>query len=147
MGDLKVGVAAVLWRNGRVLMMQRQGSHGAGTWAFIGGHLDEGESPKEAAAREVLEETGLRVPPGLFEATTFTSDVFKSEGKSYITLYFKADLDTGSRVEAEPEIREPTKASDMKWVRPGDWPGELFLPIQNLLNQQAGLKALERWTL
>ena len=36
----------------------------AGTWWFtVGGGLDEGESPREGAARELFEETGLRVAP------------------------------------------------------------------------------------
>jgi 8-oxo-dGTP pyrophosphatase MutT (NUDIX family) len=35
----------------------------AGTWWFtVGGGLDEGESPRAAAARELLEETGLSLP-------------------------------------------------------------------------------------
>ena len=36
----------------------------SGTWWFtVGGGLDDGESPREGAARELLEETGLQVPP------------------------------------------------------------------------------------
>ncbi|MFI4859740.1 MAG: bis(5'-nucleosyl)-tetraphosphatase [Phycisphaerales bacterium JB063] len=33
--------------------------HHAGHWAFPKGHADEGESPLQAAQREMLEETGL----------------------------------------------------------------------------------------
>jgi 8-oxo-dGTP diphosphatase len=33
----------------------------AGYWEFPGGKVETGESPKEAALRECLEETGLRV--------------------------------------------------------------------------------------
>lgn len=32
-----------------------------GVWQFPGGHVEEGETPDEAAVREVLEETGLTV--------------------------------------------------------------------------------------
>jgi len=38
-------------------------AHG-GQWALPGGRLDEGETPVQAALRELEEELGLRVPPG-----------------------------------------------------------------------------------
>ncbi len=35
-------------------------------WGFVGGHVDDGEHPDDAAYRELTEETGLEVaPPGL----------------------------------------------------------------------------------
>ncbi|WP_350308812.1 NUDIX hydrolase [Sanguibacter hominis] len=33
-------------------------------WFTVGGGIDEGETPREAAARELWEETGMRVAPG-----------------------------------------------------------------------------------
>lgn len=42
---------------GKVLLVHHKAS---GLWQFPGGHLDDGESPAEAAAREVFEETGVR---------------------------------------------------------------------------------------
>ncbi len=35
-----------------------------GSWSIIKGRLEEGEDPREAAAREFEEETGWDVPPG-----------------------------------------------------------------------------------
>ncbi len=43
-----------------ILLGQRKGAHGAGTWATPGGHLEFGESVKACATRELLEETGLK---------------------------------------------------------------------------------------
>ncbi len=34
---------------------------GAGRWVGLGGHIEDGEQPAEAAAREVAEESGLIV--------------------------------------------------------------------------------------
>lgn len=42
--EVRVGVAAVILREGRVLLGERIGSHGAHTWATPGGHLEWGES-------------------------------------------------------------------------------------------------------
>lgn len=134
-GAIRLGVAAVLWRDGQVLMGLRKGSHGAGTWSFPGGHVDEGEGPLQAIAREVLEETGHNA----FELTpaTFTHDVFTVEDRRYVTLYFAGMWDHTRT----PRVCEPEKCAEWRWVTPGEWPGELFLPIKNLLVVQR----LPRW--
>lgn len=48
------------------------------TWGFPKGHLDGNESPRDGAAREVLEETGIRdfVSVDGFEAVTIYKDKF-----------------------------------------------------------------------
>jgi mutator protein MutT len=46
---------------GHVLLVQRRNPPGAGTWTILGGKLEEGEEPEQAAEREVREETGLVV--------------------------------------------------------------------------------------
>lgn len=132
---LKVGVCVMLWRRGRVLMGERLGSHGANTWSFPGGHVEGGEGPVEAVCREVEEETGFVLSPADVAPVTFTSDVFEVEGKRYVTLYFSASCPSG----VEPSVLEPTKCGGWKWVRWGEWPGELFLPIRNMLAQKSKL--------
>jgi 8-oxo-dGTP diphosphatase len=42
-----------------VLLIRRKNEPFAGCWAFPGGFLDVGETPREAARRELAEETGL----------------------------------------------------------------------------------------
>jgi putative (di)nucleoside polyphosphate hydrolase len=53
-----VGVV-VLDRDGRVLALQRAGQ--PGQWQLPQGGLEEGEDPRDAALRELCEETGLGV--------------------------------------------------------------------------------------
>jgi mutator protein MutT len=55
-------VAAVICRDGRYLLGKRpeEKRHG-GLWEFPGGKMDEGESPADAAARELREELDLSV--------------------------------------------------------------------------------------
>ncbi len=53
--------AVVVDPAGRVLLVRRARPPSAGAWTLPGGRLEPGESPEEAVAREVLEETSLRV--------------------------------------------------------------------------------------
>lgn len=51
---------AVPVARGRLLVARRpEGTHLAGAWEFPGGKIAEGETPSDAARRELAEETGL----------------------------------------------------------------------------------------
>jgi 8-oxo-dGTP diphosphatase len=58
-----VAVAVVIRREGRVLAMRRAMTKdaGPGLWETLSGRVDAGETPLQAAAREVREECGLDV--------------------------------------------------------------------------------------
>ena len=123
----RIGVAVIIERHGQVLLgLRRSTSHGDGCWQFPGGHLEDGESVEECAAREALEETGLVITNPVLGP--WTNDRFEAEGKHYVTLYVTAEAADG-----EPEVLEPTKCAEWRWF---DWralPEPLFLPIRNLL--------------
>jgi ADP-ribose pyrophosphatase YjhB (NUDIX family) len=50
--------------DGRVVLVKRKHEPSAGTWSLPGGAVEIGETAREAAAREVFEETGLVVEVG-----------------------------------------------------------------------------------
>ncbi len=56
--------AVIRDETGRLLLVLRANDPGRGLWSLPGGRLEGEESPAEAAAREVYEETGLEVRVG-----------------------------------------------------------------------------------
>lgn len=124
----KIGVGAIIIKNGKVLLGKRKNSHGDGTWSFPGGHLEFGESVEDSAKRETKEETGLMIDS--FEKSVFTNDVFEEENKHYVTLYAIAKISEG-----EPVVAEPEKCEEWKWFDWDNLPNPLFVPIENLLKQ------------
>ncbi|KAJ4397846.1 hypothetical protein N0V93_002083 [Gnomoniopsis smithogilvyi] len=133
--NVRVGVAALVrGPDGRVVFGRRKGSHGAGKWAFPGGHLEYGESFIDCAERETLEETGLKVK-GL-EVVDITNDIFEDLGKHYVTIFVVCKM---TDPQQEPQVMEPDKCEGWAWFSFDEikqlQPEGLFLPVQNLLKQ------------
>ena len=59
-----VGVGAVIVDDGKVVLVQRKYEPLKGHWSLPGGMVEIGETLETALAREMLEETGLRVDVG-----------------------------------------------------------------------------------
>jgi 8-oxo-dGTP diphosphatase len=59
--DPKVAVGVVAERNGQILLTLRNHEPRMGCWSFPSGFVDAREDVREAAVREALEETGIRV--------------------------------------------------------------------------------------
>lgn len=59
--DPKVAVAVLIEQAGKVLLVRRVNEPQRGLWTLPAGFVDAGEDPRQAAARECLEEAGLEV--------------------------------------------------------------------------------------
>lgn len=59
----RVGVGCIVWKGERVLLVRRGKPPGYGEWSLPGGSQELGETLFQAAAREVLEETGVTAAP------------------------------------------------------------------------------------
>lgn len=59
--DPKVAVGVVVEQDQRIVLCRRNHEPQMGRWSFPSGYVDAGETLEDAAAREVEEETGLKV--------------------------------------------------------------------------------------
>ena len=92
----------------RVLLIQRRWAPYAGAWALPGGHVDRGETARHAGARELVEETGIRVPAHeLAEIGVYDAPGRDPRGR-YVTVAFAAVLD---------HAVEPTAGDDAALAR------------------------------
>lgn len=102
--DPAVAVVVLAVREGRALMVHRAVEPQIGAWAFPAGFVDYGEDPREAAVREVKEETGLDVK--LMRLIDVLGPDTGGGGKAAIIIMFKGEITGG----------EPTPGDDADQV-------------------------------
>jgi 8-oxo-dGTP pyrophosphatase MutT (NUDIX family) len=115
----RFGAAGLLLRHGTgngdgdvVLLAHRiWWSHHGGTWGIPGGARDSGETAREAALREAVEETG--VDPARVRLTGDTVD--DHGGWSYVTVHARLETD-------RPPALEPCdgEATELRWTPVAD---------------------------
>ncbi len=126
-----VGISVLVVKDGKILLGKRRGSHGAGEYAAPGGHLEHLESFHQCAAREVLEETGLKVGPLMRFLRVLNSTEYAP--KHYVDLAFVAPWEGG-----EPEVREPDKVESWAWYSIDDLPSPLFAMLPSAIDAFRG---------
>lgn len=110
-----------------VLLTQRDVEPGVGQWSLTGGHLEVEEAPREAAARELAEEAGVRVDPAdLVLLDSFA--VSRATEKHVVSIGYavRAAATTGTPAPG-PEVQavdwftpEAFAASDREFLEPHD---------------------------
>jgi 8-oxo-dGTP pyrophosphatase MutT (NUDIX family) len=96
----KIGSVLLLEQNGRLLMTRRSGGLGLfpEVWVFPGGHIESGESLREAASREFEEEVGLHIEPSALELLCLWESCFPISWKEplqahhLVAFFFARDV-------------------------------------------------------
>ena len=117
--DVVDAAVVVFVKDKKLFLTQRTGSVGEGTWAFVGGKIEPGESPIAAAIRESKEEVGVKLRSLKHLFTTFS---FLSENQTrYRVFLFLAESFDG-----DLKILEPHRLSQGIWFDPMQLPRPLF---------------------
>ena len=114
-------VTAVVHRGDHVLLVRRSDN---GAWTPVTGIVDPGEEPAVAAAREVTEETGVRVRVDRLASTDAHPEVVHANGDraAYLDLTFACTWLEGEAHVADDE------SSDVRW-----WPVDGLPPMSDLM--------------
>ena len=116
--------AAILVNDeGKVLIILRSNrvSNFRGFWCFPGGSVDDGESAKEAASRECMEEVGLDVP--IFSLI----HIGDKDSRKVNVSYFVTDKFSGT-------VCLNDESDDYRWVEPEELDEFTMIPFpKNIL--------------
>jgi ADP-ribose pyrophosphatase YjhB (NUDIX family) len=100
-----------------VLIVQRGKAPSKGVWTVPGGAVDLGETMRQAAAREVLEETGIQIEVG--EVVGILDNIVRApaESRPDAILYHYAIVDFAARY-VGGELTPSDELMDAAWVLP-----------------------------
>ncbi|MCC6475433.1 NUDIX domain-containing protein [bacterium] len=128
-------VAAVLFQEGRVLLVKRKFEPRKGLWGLPAGFMEWGESPEQALIREVREETNaVCVPRSLLGAESHLADPYGH----VLVIGYRAELNSPHH-----EIKPGDDAEEVAWYELDKIPTLAFHSHQRFLSvalQQSSLQ-------
>lgn len=111
-----VTVDCVVIRSGHVLVVARKGNPGAGLIALPGGFVNQEETLKSAALRELKEETRIDMPKPVLEGSIVTNKTFDHPSRSLrgrtLTTAYLIDLKQGEL----PKVKGSDDAAKAWWM-------------------------------
>ena len=105
MAKTKSGANVILVKDGKILLLLRRLGWKTGYWGPPGGHIDAGETPKQAAVRETYEEAGLRIKESDLELVAQ-----RTKNDFGMIYYYTTDKFTGKGIALSHEHKSFTWA-------------------------------------
>lgn len=114
-GKPVLAVGAVVFKDDKILLVKRGRAPAKNMWAIPGGKVELGETLKQAAQRELLEETGIRIKAG---DPVYSFEVIKRDDVGKILFhYFIVDLEAQY---LSGDIKPADDAKDAAWISEND---------------------------
>ena len=110
-----IGVGAIVQKDGKVLLVKRGAEPSFGLWAIPGGTLQLGESLRECAERELLEETGITAKA---EECVYVFDYVERDAQGNIKYHFVVVDFAAAYISGEPHGADD--ALEARWFAPGE---------------------------
>lgn len=107
----RVAVGAVVFKNDCVLLVRRGQAPSEDLWAIPGGSMEVGETLQEAAEREILEETGIKIRAG---KPIYTFDVIDRDEDGKIRFHYVIIDLAADYVGGEPAAGDDV--TEARWV-------------------------------
>jgi 8-oxo-dGTP diphosphatase len=104
----RVAVYIAIVQDGRIFLLKRANTgYRDGEWAMPAGHVESGETPEQAALRELCEETGVSAAAGDLECAHALYRQCGDDGaRAYVDYLFFCRRWTGVPFNAEPDRAE-----------------------------------------
>ena len=116
-----------LFEHGRLLLLRRyRTGYEDGNYGVVAGHLEGGETVQRAAAREALEEIGIRIRPDDVEVVGIMHRRSTDERVDWFV--------SPSRWEGVPRNLEPDKCDELLWADPERLPSNVIPYIRRALD-------------
>jgi 8-oxo-dGTP diphosphatase len=118
----------------QVLLLRRFNTgYADGQYSVPAGHLDGGETVIAAAAREGLEETGVRIKT---DDLAFSSVVHRIDGDERVDFFVHVRDWQG-----EPTNTEPDKCDELRWVHVDELPNNVIPYVKKAIqNHLTGIR-------
>lgn len=110
---------AIIECDGHVLLIERARAPGRGTYALPGGFKNNNETYLDCAFREVVEETGLKVPEKVLRGSVVKTQLFDDPTRGMgiprntLAVHIKIQRDFDGHL---PKISPADDATDARWV-------------------------------
>ena len=124
---IRCAVYLFLIKDGKIFLIRRRNTGWEdGKYGVPAGHLEPGETVKEAAIREAKEEAGIEIN---IKHLDLVHTMHRRANFEYIDLFFVVN-----KWQGEPKNKEEDKADDGNWFPITNLPENILLHLEKALN-------------